>query len=461
MSAIVMKCILVEEHPNADALKVYHFTDLDTSDVNESFQIVANLENVYEVGDSAIIVLAPSCMKDGMIIKERNVRGVISQGMALGKTDKPVGTDLSEEYLQPEGTINHIPWPDIESLFNIRRWLKVNNTKCVVPYRAKIKLDGTNASVMLPPADSSISKRVIPQSRNRIINVDDDNLGFAKWVITKLDFFMKVRENADACGLTDHITVFGEYAGQGIQKRTAISKIDKKIFAIFAVQIGTIDAKLETDPEKIGDIIFGKGNGCPEGGDVYVLPWHSDTIQFDFTDVEKLQCSTDIINQTVDDVEKCDPWVKETFGIQGIGEGVVMYPIFEKGYPMPKNLGQGLGEGTLISRDTYSNFVWKAKGEKHKVVNAKKPAQIDPEFVATIDGFVDLFVTENRLEQIAQKVGGFDMKNTGSFMKEFAHDVQKESVAEMEAAGINWKQVAKAVGDRARKWWVAKCNEDV
>jgi hypothetical protein len=367
--------------------------------------------------------------------------------MALGKTDKPVGTDLSEEYLQPEGTINHIPWPDIESLFNIRRWLKVNNTNCVVPYRAKVKLDGSNAGIQLPPTDSSISKRVIPQSRNRIINVDDDNLGFAKWVITKLDFFMKVRENADACGITDHITVFGEYAGQGIQGRTAISKIDKKIFAVFAIQIGTIDAKFETDPEKIGDIIFGKGNGCPEGGDVYVLPWYGDTIQFDFTDAEELQRSTDIINQTVDDVEKCDPWVKETFAAEGLGEGIVLYPLFE--------------DKTLISRDTYSNFVWKAKGDKHKVVKTKKAAQIDPELVATIDGFVDLFVTQNRLEQIAQKVGGFDMKNTSSFMKEFAHDVQKESVAEMEAAGINWKQVAKAVGDRARKWWIAKCNEDV
>jgi uncharacterized protein YegL len=69
-------------------------------------------------------------------------------------------------------------------------------------------------------------------------------------------------------------------------------------------------------------------------------------------------------------------------------------------------------------------------------------------------------VTENRLEQIAQKVGEFNKKNIGAFMKELSADVNKESQAELEEADLAWGQVAKAVGDKARKWFVSKCDEN-
>lgn len=432
MTAIVMKCVKAEKHPHADTLNVYEFS----CPQNSPLQIVANFENIYSVGDKAIIVLAPSLMKDNVVIKRVNLRGITSYGMALGKTDLDVGTDLTEEYcLNIEENPVFIPWPDIESLFNVRKYLTQEQDGRTVIYRAKCKLDGTNSCLQLPPSNSN-GKKVIVQSRSRIITVDDDNMGFAKWAVERYDYFLKIREKADALGITDHISVFGEFCGKGIQKRTAISQIDKKIFAVFAVQIGVLDSQLETDPAKIGAFV-------PEDRDVYVIPWEGDDITMDFSNAEQLQKSANIINKMVEYVELCDPWVKDKFGITGIGEGVVLYPITN---------------GTLINKQEYSDLVFKAKGEKHKVVNAKKPAQINPEFVKTIDEFVDLFVTENRLDQIAQKVGGIDVKNTGSFLKEFCQDVQKESKAELEDAGLEWRQVAKAINDRARNWWMDGCK---
>jgi tRNA-binding EMAP/Myf-like protein len=437
MTAIAMRCIKAEKHPNADALNLYQFVCPQKTD---PVQIVANFENIYEVGDNAIVVMAGSLLKDGTAIRAHKIRNIASYGMALGKTDAPEGTDLTEEYCRPEPAAGSlIAWPHIESLFNVRKYLQKANLERKVKYAAKIKLDGSCYGAQLPPSDQD-GLKVIPQSHARVINVKEDNMGSAAWTVSKYNFFLNVRKNADSLGLKDHLVIFGEWAGQGVQRRCAISKIDKRVLAIFAIQIGTIDGYLETDPDEIAKII-----GPHNEQDVFIIPWYGKEIELDYANEEQLKTATEVINQMVADVEKCDPWVKETFGVEGLGEGVVMYPILE-------------GK-TLISKQDYTDLVFKAKGEAHKVVNAKKPAQINPEFVSTINEFVDLFCTENRLEQIAQKVGGIDMKNIGQFLKEFGQDVQRESEAELEASGLQWKQVAKAVMDKSRAWWMAQVKK--
>jgi len=444
MPAIVMKCVKAEQHPNADALRLYIFeyTPPVTRE-QESVQIVANLENVYEVGDKAVVITAGSTMKDGTKIKPTKLRGVASYGMVVGHSTEELSADLSTEYCQPENMkrgVPMVPWTDIESLFNVRRGLKTVGEERPVMYRGKVKIDGCNAGVQMFP-----DGRIVPQSRSRILDPDSDNMNFAKWVVPNYGYFEQVRQLADEKGYKNQqLTIFAEWCGKGIQKRTAISKIDRQIFAVFAMQIDPM-AQIETDPDKLREIL-------PPHDQVYVIPWYvpnngSRDMLFDFANVDELAKQAERLNDIVAAVELCDPFVKDSFGIEGLGEGVVMYPI--------------INDSTLIDRMTYSDLVFKAKGEKHKVVNTKKPAQIDPEFVATVDKFVDLFTTENRLEQIAQKVlegKDFSPKLTGPFVKAFGLDVLKESKAELEASGLEWKQVAKALNSKAVNWWKAKCD---
>lgn len=141
----------------------------------------------------------------------------------------------------------------------------------------------------------------------------------------------------------------------------------------------------------------------------------------------------------VEAVEKIAPWVKDTFGIEGVGEGLVMYPETNK----------------LVARDSYTQYLFKAKGLKHQTVKSKKAVSIDPELVKTIEEFADLFVTESRLEQgLTEAVNNeLNMQKMGDFLKWFAHDVQKESAAELEAAGLTWEEVSKYIMTRARKWY--------
>ena len=421
MPVIVMEVKTAQNHPNADALRLYSFE----APGHDAVQIVANSENIYDVGDIVAIALTDSVLKDGTKIIPAKLRGVYSFGMAMGKVEEAIGTDLSAIYCQEtaEQSAQMQTWPSIELLYNLRRSLELLGETPKIIYRAKIKLDGTNGGIQI-----FTDGKVAVQSRSQIIDTKNDNLGFANWVNQNIDFFSRLASS-------EHATIFGEWCGKGIQKRTAVSEIDRKIFAVFAVQFGGVDgkiAKLEIRPDKIADFL-------PKHPDIFVLPFYGEPFVLDFGDPNQLTSVVDTINQAVDAVEKVDPWVKETFGIAGIGEGLVLFP----------------ESGELAERLSYAELLFKAKGEKHQAVKTKQPVQINPEVAESIDDFVNLFVTPARLEQGVTEVcgGQFDMDKIGAFLKWFNADVQKESVAELEASELTWKDVNKAVMNAAKKWY--------
>ena len=177
----------------------------------------------------------------------------------------------------------------------------------------------------------------------------------------------------------------------------------------------------------------------------------------------------------------------QVFGVKGPGEGMlsalacafkdtlspgtllglVWYPI---------NLNKP--DTTALARDTYATFVFKTKGEKHRVVNTKKPAQISAESVESAAKYAELMLAVPRLNQGmlllwltfvsgggltlfsgAQHVGGFDKKYIANFMKWIVADVEKEGKDELEASGLEWKQVAGVVTQKAREWYLAHIQE--
>jgi|SRR5881398_3241487 len=72
------------------------------------------------------------------------------------------------------------------------------------------KIDGTNAAVIV-----SDDLQVWAQSRTRVITPESDNFGFARWVSWHADAF------ASILGPGHH---FGEWWGQGIQRRYGLSE---------------------------------------------------------------------------------------------------------------------------------------------------------------------------------------------------------------------------------------------
>jgi len=177
-------------------------------------------------------------------------------------------------------------------------------------FSGTVKLHGTNAGVSY-----SRKEGIYAQSRERTICIDDDNFGFAMFVEKNKDTFMKMFEQLSEYIVDDNtvITIFGEWAGKGIQKNVALNKIDK-FFAIFAIKISV---SLETryfladetvkDFKSIDNRIFNTRD------------WANWKIDLDFDNIERsISTLVDLTNK----VEKLCP-VGEYFGINGIGEGIV------------------------------------------------------------------------------------------------------------------------------------------
>lgn len=329
--------------------------------------------------------------------------------------------------------MSHVSWTEIDNFHTVRKTLRTYpELLCdvsAVKYRAKVKLHGTNAAVQVDQ-----NGKVRAQSRTSLLAATGpDNAGFAKWVEENADEFRKRFTPKEGVKI-----VFGEWCGPGVQKGVAVAQIPSRIFAVFAMRHIVGDFTTFTyEPHELEGVL-----GIPGA---YVIDWFNDGEEFvvDWSlDADALQPVLDRINQCVEAVEACDPWIEKNFAIHGTGEGLVFYPESHSGYKC------------------FSDLCFKAKGEKHKSVAKTKPAQADPTVVENVKAFVEMVVTEARLEQGARLVGGgelvFDMKKMGEFIKWLVNDVKKETPAELEASGLDEKLVNKACSERAREWYVMK-----
>lgn len=322
----------------------------------------------------------------------------------------------------------HVSWGSIELLHNVVRTLTQLHEDegrkfPVVRYRAKIKLHGTNCAVQIT------DQGVYPQSRSTMLTPESDLHGFAAWVRDHRAYFAALRPD---------LVVFGEWCGPGVQRGMAITAIPRRQFAVFAARDGD---RFVGDPDELRALL--SSTAAP--ADLHILPWDGEPFTVDFGDRGSLDAAAAALSDRVAAVEAEDPWVKQTFGISGLGEGLVLYPLAVDGAPAPAN------------PEAIGALMFKAKGEKHRTVGARAAVQVDASKAASVDEFIDLVVTEPRLQQgLATVCGGaFGMQKIGAFIAWIAADVRKESVAELEASGLTWPQVDKPVQARARAWFLA------
>lgn len=340
-------------------------------------------------------------------------------------------------------------FPSIEGFHNVRK----NATrlagyfKMPVTYRGKAKLHGTNAGVTITKDGS-----VHVQSRKREITPMQDNAGFADWVHRHMDYFKSLR-------VAEDITIFGEWAGPGVQKGVASSEAPKKFFAVFAILIHypdlveNEDARFSFEPSYINHFLTTANVQPPT--DLYVLPWETPEIEINWIgEIDHLQEVADGINTKVEEVERCDPFMRKAFNIEGLGEGLVYYPVHANNHD---------GEVVEDLRSGFSGLAFKAKGEAHRVQVQKRAAQISPEKISTFQNFAKMFVTDARCEQIVSENfpanDDINTKNTGPFLKALCEDVYKESLDELQANGLEWQQVNKQVQAEARNWWLRRCSQ--
>jgi phenylalanyl-tRNA synthetase beta chain len=95
---VVGKITAIEPHPNADRLR------LATVDIGSPLKLVCGAPNI-EVGQFVPVALVGATLPNGMVIKETNIRGVMSAGMLCAADELGVSNDHSGILLLKEAPV--------------------------------------------------------------------------------------------------------------------------------------------------------------------------------------------------------------------------------------------------------------------------------------------------------------------------------------------------------------------
>lgn len=291
-------------------------------------------------------------------------------------------------------------------------------------FNGTVKLHGTNAAIVYGPEGITF------QSRERVLTRESDNAGFMAHMeqhiqtVRELEEYLHTHYNlAD----TNHtIAVYGEWCGGNIQKGVAITGLPK-MFVIFAIKL---DGSWVEMPKLLNDSF----------ASIYSIQHYQTwAINIDFEHPELAQ---NRLGELTAEVEACCP-VGKALGVEGIGEGIVW----------------------RCTSNPSSEYWFKVKGEKHSASKVKTLASVDVGAVAQINEFVEMTVTEARLEQglqnlINEQLKPFDMTSMGDFIRWVHQDVLKEEADTLQASGIEYKKLGGPIAQVAKRWFVAKLNEE-
>ena len=294
--------------------------------------------------------------------------------------------------------------------------------KPIVKFKGTVKIHGTNAAVCFNDQDG-----IYTQSRNNPFDLDkhpDSHMGFTFFVKKNKEvfekFFKEIFEKENISPKEFTASIYGEWAGKGIQSGVAVSQLEKA-FYIFGVKISK-----KSDPEFDSYWVD------------YSLYKDSDNRIFNIDDFGTFECDVDLgmpglssntFAKITEEVEKECP-VGKYFGVSGIGEGVVW---------------------TCVYNGTTHRF--KVKGEKHSVSNVTTLAPVDTEKLQGVQAFVDYSVTPNRLEQGIQQVFGEDtpaINRMGDLIRWVLNDIISEELDTMTDSGLEPKDVNKYISNKVR-----------
>jgi len=293
-----------------------------------------------------------------------------------------------------------------------------------------VKLHGTHADMVIDAKDA-----IRLQSRNQTdLRPEKDNEGFATFaeplkqdiLALKNAYISRYRALNPSTRLepTCPVVIAGEFCGGKIQKKVALLQL-KKQFVIVSVNVNNT----WLPDNEYGDI-------HNESIGIYNISragFFHKTLQLQNPAESEAE-----INTLVKQVEQECPYVR-TFGVSGIGEGIVWKP-----------------------RTYFSNpELWfKSKGEMLAVASKPRLPASASDNDGRVKSFAEAIVTENRMEQgcaYLKEMGvARDMKGLGRFLKWVVEDCLREEKRDMEEADIKEQNLKPAIVDIARLWYKTK-----
>jgi len=314
-------------------------------------------------------------------------------------------------------------YPSIEQFRNVIRSVKTNHDYVgtdeqgnnvyqhtenypTLKFKGTVKLHGTNAGIV------NYGDRIEFQSRERVLSLNKDNAGFMNAIHDKDLSFLFERFN-----ISKYCAIYGEWCGGNIQKGVAINGLEK-MFVIFGIVVDDNWIELPPDLHK------------NEIGIYNILQFPTYEVDIDFNSPETVQ--NDLIRMTLLVEDECP--VGKFFNKKGVGEGIVF---------------------TCVANQ---DLKFKSKGEKHSVSKVKTLNAVDTEVLNNIKEFVEMAVSNNRLEQgisfFKENNISSDIKNIKIFLSWIIEDILKEESDTLSASGLCKNKVKAVIANKAKTWYI-------
>jgi len=303
--------------------------------------------------------------------------------------------------------------------------------KPTLTFTGTVKLHGTNAGVCFNNKDG-----FWVQSRENIITIEKDNAGFAMFstrnqeVLTKMMVDTAKENDVDLDKFT--MSLYGEWAGPGIQKTVGISMLPQKSLFIFGIKYSD-----ELDPH-FGAHWLDNSKLKSEYNFIYnINDFKTFSVDIDFNMPQMIQ--NKLIELTIAVEEEC-PVAKHFGNDNTLGEGIVFICEY---------------------KDVVYRF--KSKGEKYAAGSKPKVLRVvDNERLKLIVDTAEKVTPVWRLEQMLEKTfdfmngGELDRAKLGDYIRFVINDIVKEDIDILIEANLELKDVSKHVSDISRKYFFSK-----
>ena len=288
----------------------------------------------------------------------------------------------------------------------------------IVTAKGTVKLHGTNAGVSYHNGSIEVF------SRKNVINVQKDNAGFAFFVEKNKDWFEEIFPKIiETIGVSKdtQVVIYGEWAGQGIQAKVAISEVPKS-FYIFGLRAG--DTWYNIDGLRAKD------------RNIYnIEDYQTFSVEIDFERPDIAQ--NKFYELTVQVEEEC-PVAKQEHGISGLGEGIVF---------------------SFYFKDKF--FQFKCKGDKHaKGSKPKTIKEVDVERENEKHELIGKLTPNWRLAQGLEEMFGtgwtamdLDRRKMGDYIRWVVNDIHKEDLDLIVESGFEPKELNALIGSKARDYF--------
>lgn len=264
-----------------------------------------------------------------------------------------------------------------------------------------------------------------------------DNAGFAFFatknekVLTEMMISVAKENNIDLDKYT--MSLYGEWAGPGIQKGVGISMLPQKSFFIFGIKYSD-----PTDPAFGAHWLDCTKLKSEENFIYNVNDFPTYEVDIDFNMPQLIQ--NKLIELTIAVEDECP--VAKAFGNENtVGEGIV-FTCEYKG---------------IIYR-------FKSKGERHSVSKVKTLNSVDVEKLNSINEFIEYAVTEPRFDQAIEKVFGEiepTIEKMGDVIRWVVSDITKEETDTMIENNLEPKDVNKYISTKVRQMFMVFLDKKI